>query len=76
MGWIRSENGKYLVNLENVRAITVDTTYRNTYCVQADVSDKQAYRLTNEKITEEEATDILSRIERWLEGGAEGVFQV
>ncbi len=77
MGWIKSEDGKHLVNLMNVRSISLEyiSSVDEEYRIFAEVSDKEAYWMTGPK-TKQKAEEIFSRIERWLESGAQGVFQV
>lgn len=81
MGWIKAEDGKRLLNVENARNISIeyipasDEEGDEDYRLFVEISDNQAYWLT-EKKTKEEAEDILDRIEIWLEHGAQGVFQV
>ncbi|MDH7578503.1 MAG: hypothetical protein QHH75_11985 [Bacillota bacterium] len=91
MGWIRSSDGKFLINLNNIIALGIDryelTTldedekidiYRiiaETYCGNCGESEHE-YCIGDFYTTREAALEELSRIERWLEKGAQGVFQV
>lgn len=77
MGWLKSEDGKYLVNLVNVRGISLEyfSADDKEYRIFAIVSDKEAFWMTGPK-TKDEAEEILARIERWLASGAEGIFQI
>lgn len=77
MGWLKSEDGKYLVNLMNARSINLEyiSVDDGEYRIFAVVSDKEAFWMTGPK-AKDEAEEILARIERWLASGAEGVFQI
>lgn len=74
MSWIKSKNG-LLVNVENIKCIGMEKE-GHYYVVSADVADEQTYWLTERITAEEDAKDLMARIERWLEKGAPGVFQV
>lgn len=77
MGWIKSVSGQVLINTKNIVCFSVEHTgdLEDTYKICADVVTTQGYWIT-ERMSEKDVKDTLSRIERWLESGAEGVFQV
>lgn len=76
MGWIKSEDGKNLVNIANITSISIGwLCNEDDYHVIAEVSSSESYWLAGPK-TKDEAEEMLDRIGRWLESGAQGVFQV